>query len=133
MVTFLLLLWLIPIIGNIIWDRKGRKPNYLVMFLLRGMAAIVHGSLFGPERMYDYWPVFFFQITSYWLIFEAGLNLAQRRNILHYDYVEKDSGWIDQIFAKFYTHNGNHSVHTFTKGCALVICILSIIVIYERS
>jgi len=50
--TLKLLLWLIPIALNVWIDRNGRKPNYLLMFILRGFAAILHGILFNPHK-YD--------------------------------------------------------------------------------
>jgi hypothetical protein len=128
MIAFFLLLWLIPIAANVLADRNGRKPNYLVMFILRGMAAILHGVLFEPDNFGEYFPVLVFQVTSFWLIFEATLNYLREKPLLYYDTVEKDSGYIDRFFAW-----AGNPAHTIAKVCTLILCILSIIVIYARS
>lgn len=128
MITFFLLLWLIPIAGNVYLDRKGRKPIYLVMFVMRGMAAILHGVLFRPENFSEYLPILIFQVTSFWLIFEAALNLVRGKELLYYDTTEHDSGYIDE----FFTWAGKPA-HTIAKVCTLFLCILSIVVIYMRS
>lgn len=128
MTTLLLLLWLLPIAGNIYLDRNGRKPNYLQMFILRGMAAILHGVLFNPQNWNDYFPVFIFQVTSFWLFFEAGLNIVRNKPLLYYDHFEGDSGWIDRLFKW-----AGPTAHAIAKIAILILCILSIVVIYNRS
>lgn len=125
--TLLLLLWLIPIAVNIYIDKDGKKPNYLMVFVVRGMAAILHGILFNPQNWNDYFPVFIFQITSFWLLFEIGLNLLRGREVFYYDRKEHDSGWIDKIFDKL----GN-GAHLAAKVGCFVLMILSIIVIYAK-
>jgi len=127
MITLKLLLWLLPIGANIYADRKGRKPNYIQMFVIRGMAAIAHGILFNPHNMWDYAPVFVFQITSFWILFEIGLNIVTKKPILYYDRKEGDSGTIDRFFKW-----AGPGAHLVAKLAALVLCILSIIVIYNR-
>ncbi len=124
MKEFFLTLWLLPISGNIYLDRKGRKPFYLAMFIIRGIAAICHGVLFNPQNTADYLPVFIFQVTSFWLLFELGLNILQKRPLLYYDRKEGDSGWIDRFFAFV-----GPTWHAVAKFCALIVCILSIIYI----
>lgn len=126
MITLKLLLWLIPIVSNVLWDRYGRKPNYLVMFLLRGTAAILHAKLFNPTLVYEWLTIVLFQVTSYWLFFEAGLNFVKRRPILYYDTVERDSGWLD----RFFTWTG-YKFHAWIKGLAFGAIIFSIIKIYS--
>jgi len=127
MITFFLLLWLIPIAANVWADANGRKPIYLVMFILRGMAAILHGVLFDPHTLQDYFPVFIFQVTSFWLLFEIALNIVRKKPILYYDTTEHDSGWID----KFFSLTGRE-FHFFCKLLALIILVFSIIIIYSR-
>ena len=127
MITLFLLLWLLPIFGNVYLDRTGRKPNYLIMFILRGMAAILHGILFNPHNLYDYLPIFLFQITSFWLLFEIFLNVIRHKPLLYFDNVEHDSGWIDKIFSKL-----GYTFHAFAKVLALAVCVFSIIVILNR-
>lgn len=127
MKTFFLLLWLLPIAANVWADAKGRKPNYLMMFVIRGMAAILHGILFDPQNLKDYFPVFVFQVTSFWLLFEIGLNIVRKKPILYYDTTEHDSGWID----KFFSFTGRE-FHFFCKVIALLLIVFSIIVIYSK-
>lgn len=126
MTTLLLLLWLIPIAANVYVDRKGRKPNYVIMFILRGMVAIGHGILFNPQNMWDYVPVFIFQVTSFWLIFEIALNIVRGKDILYYDRSEGDSGIID----RFFKWTGP-TAHFFAKLAALILCFLAVIKIYH--
>lgn len=139
-ITWRLLLWLIPIGVNIYADRKGRKPHYLVVNILRAMAAIVHGGLFVNNYegyWYYWWPVLLFQVTSYWILFELGLNLAwnyyhkhpnEKRPLLYYDNKEKDSGWIDRFFSW-----AGKTAHTATKILVLLAMIYSIILIFQRG
>jgi hypothetical protein len=128
MITLYLLLWLVPIAANVWADSSGRKPNYLVMFVIRGMAAILHGVLFLPENFGEYFPILVFQVTSFWLIFEAWLNIVRGKELLYYDTFEMDSGHID----RFFTWAGKPA-HTIAKAFTLILCIISIIVIYARS
>ena len=128
MITIFLLLWLLPIAGNVYIDRTGRKPNYLIMFILRGMAAILHGILFNPHNLYDYLPIFIFQITSFWIFFELGLNLVRGKHWLYYDKIEKDSGVIDRFFAW-----AGVKAHGIAKILCFVVMVLSIVVIYSRN
>ena len=123
-----LLLWLIPIGLNVYADKDGRKPNYLLMFVLRGIAAILHGVLFNPQDMADYWPVFLFQVTSFWILFEIALNLVRGREVFYYDRKEKDSGWIDKLFAW-----AGPFWHIIAKIVATILMVWSIILIYQRN
>jgi hypothetical protein len=133
MITLKLLAWLLPITGNVIADRKGRKPHYLVMFIFRGWAALLHGILMYPhadwrDGLTPFIPLFIFQITSYWILFELALNIVQDRPLLYHDTREKDSGWIDQFFA----WAGKES-HTAAKALALICMIGALIFIYYRA
>lgn len=132
-ITIGLLLWLIPIAFNIYVDRNGAKRNYLMVNVLRGMAMIAHGIYFDPSDITEHWPVILFQFTSYWLVFEIGLNIVHKRiqqfgfwkGLLYYDQSEGDSGWIDRLFK--WT---GPTFHAICKVMALIVCILSIICIY---
>lgn len=141
MKTFILLLWLIPIALNVYVDRDGRKPNYLQMFLIRGLAAVLHAVILDvtcdvfPDNLWRYnaielmliWmPVLLFQVTSFWILFELVLNIVRGRELLYFDRQERDSGWIDQIFDAL----GN-GAHLAAKIVALIICILSTMAIYN--
>lgn len=143
MITFILLLWLIPIAANVYMDRNGRKPEYIQMFILRGMAAIIHAILLDvvcdvfPDNLWTYsvwgliliWlPVLIFQTTSFWILFEIALNIVRKREVFYFDRKEHDSGWIDRIFDAL-----GSGIHLLAKIIALVICILSIITIYNLA
>lgn len=143
MVTFILLLWLIPIAANVYADRNGRKPNYLQMFIIRGMAAIFHAILldvsvgYFPENLWDYsaldmllmWmPILLFQTTSFWIVFEISLNIVRGRELFYFDRKERDSGIIDRVFDAL-----GSGAHLLAKIAALVVCILSIVVIYGKT
>lgn len=128
-----LLAWFLVIGGNVYLDRKGRKPNYLAMFCVRGFCAIVHGVLFDPRNTTDYLPVFLFQITSFWLFFELALNIIWKRSLLYYDKKENDSGWIDGFFYWLYRKLESDFLHTYAKALAFVLMVISIIVIYYRA
>ncbi len=123
-----LLLWLIPIAANVYMDRKGRKPNYIQMFLLRGMAAILHAILFNPHNVYDWLPILIFQVTSFWLIFEIALNLVRGKHFLYYDHLEGDSGYIDRFFAW-----AGEKFHAVCKMLCFAVMVWSIIVILHRA
>lgn len=135
MVTIKLLLWLIPISVNIWIDRKGRKPDYLVVGILRGIISIlylggvwsVQGGYHLIEDVVNLTPLIMFMVTSWWLFFEVGLNLVRGKNLLYFDTVEKDSGWIDRFFAKY------QKLHTPTKLFALLIMLISIYTIYVTN
>jgi len=139
MITIKLLIWLIPIGLNIWVDAKGRKPNYSMMFSIRGAIAIAYQFLLIPKGLMPWtltswqllsviFPVLVFQVTSFWIIFELSLNIIQKRSsLLYYDHKEKDSGWIDKFFAWAGT-----MWHTMAKIASLILMILSIIVIYQN-
>jgi hypothetical protein len=135
MITLKLLIWLLPIAFNVWTDRKGRKPDYLVTFIIRGIASILYlgwvwdaqGGYHLIEDVVNLTPLIMFMVTSWWLFFEVGLNLVRGKNLLYFDTVEKDSGWIDKFFAKY------QKLHTPTKLFALLIMALSIYTIYVTN
>jgi hypothetical protein len=134
--TLKLLLWLVPIALNVWADAKGRKPNYGMMFALRGFIAVTYQFFIVPPDMMPWtlsgwqlvmvWlPIMLFQTTSFWIIFELSLNIIQKRdNLLYYDIKEKDSGYIDRFFAW-----AGPTWHAVAKGLAFIVMVLSIAVI----
>lgn len=107
---WLLLLWLIVPIGNVWMDRKRpARDNYIQVNLVRGALAIIHGAWVMPSGI-DFgavsgWgllmyalPLWAYQIASYWVVFEAGLNLVWKEALLYYDTDEGNSGWVDRFF-----------------------------------
>lgn len=122
----LLLIWLIPILINILVDTRGIKPHYFQTFIARGFAAVLHGGLIMDITEWNGYAlvVFIFQLTSYWILFEVGLNLWRGKPLLYYDTVEKDSGWIDRFFAW-----AGKKAHVYAKVLCFIIMILSIVVL----
>lgn len=125
MTILFLSLWLIPIAANIYWDRNGRKPNYLQMFIIRGMAAILHAILFNPKDTTEWIPILIFQVTSFWIFFEIGLNIVRGKPIMYYDNVEGDSGMIDRFFKV-----AGVELHFIAKCACIILMVLSAIVVY---
>lgn len=137
MTTLKLLVWLLPISVNIYADRNGAKRNYLIVNILRGMCMILHGAMFIDSYegyWYYWWPVIVFELTSYWILFDIGVNYFQKRKefpnswILYYDKKEGDSGWVDRIFKWL-----GPVAHATAKMIALAAMIFSIILIYKRD
>lgn len=123
-------IWLIVPLFNAWMDRKGAKRNYLVVNILRGMAAILHGSLFihtYEGYWYYWWPVLMYQFTSFWIVFELVLNRYLGRGPLYYDQKEGDSGIIDRFFKWAGT-----GWHTVAKVVAMLLMIYSIALTYFR-
>jgi len=134
-ITLSLLCWLLVPVFNVYMDRNRPKRIYLVVNILRGMALITHAIIFfDMQGGYFRWadiirntPIITFYITSYWLVFEAGLNYVWGEHLLYYDTVEKDSGWLDGFFTRHPTW------HTPANVAALIVCILSILAIYHTA
>lgn len=145
-ILLLLLLWHLIIIGFNYWDRNitnnGGKPNYLIYFLVRGAAAILHGSLMLivlEDRYTNYgslsswqllalWaPYLGYQVTTFWLQYEIVRNHWSGEAWLYYDHQERDSGIIDRFFAF-----AGPTFHTMAKLFALAITVLCVILIVSR-
>lgn len=80
-------------------EKKKTRPIYLQSFVIRGMAAIFHGIIVGVATWQDYLPVFIFQITSFWLLFDIGLNLARKKPLI---YKGETSGYLDSLHPILY-------------------------------
>jgi len=146
MIPFLLSLWIVIILifNYADWKitKNGGKPDYLLYFLFRGGAAIIHGTLCliaFEDRYYTYgnlsswqllliWlPYLIYQVTSFWIVYELVRNFWSQQPLLYFDTVEHDSGVVDKIFAKL-----GHSFHAYAKVIALVVCVISVLVIAYR-
>jgi hypothetical protein len=146
MKILILLLWHLVILGFNIWDRRvtknGGKPSYLVYFLTRGIAAIVHGGvmLIAFEDAYTNYgqlsawqllilwvPYLIFQVCTFWVQYEICRNAWSNEALLYYDQFEKDSGIIDRFFA--WT---GPTAHAFAKVAALALSVLSAYLIWTR-
>lgn len=95
-----MLYWLIYILlegyiqGKLI--KKGYKPIYLMVFLVRGIFSILQGGLI-LDVQYDTWqyPILLgFQICSFYIIFDPLLNLFRKEK---WDYEGKTSGYLDKL------------------------------------
>lgn len=131
MIALYLLLWLVFIAAEVyrnyrIIEINHSRPSYLKSFVVRGMAAIMHGVLFNPVNMHDYWPVLIYQVTSFWVLFDLSLNWLRQKPML---YMGKQSGLIDKAFNWI----GSDGFLFFCKVLAVVVCVFSIIVIYTRE
>lgn len=61
------------LIQSYLIEKKNWKPVYLQLFVIRGIAAIVHGVYLdvSPET---YWPVITWQVCSFWILFDLALT-----------------------------------------------------------
>lgn len=105
-------------------EKSKSRPNYLQSFVLRGMAAILQGVLFNPQNMADYLPVFIFQVSSFWLLFDVLLNYMRQKPFL---YVGKDSGYID----KFFVWVNSDAFLLTCKVLAFMVMVLAVFVVYQ--
>jgi len=103
----LLLLWLLYPIIEAVGQRltyfkdlnKVTRPNYLQLWVIRGIFAILHGALLGaqPEPWYEWPALLCFQMGTFYLIFNPLLNKLRK---LPWDYEGKNSGWLSFINGK---------------------------------
>lgn len=128
MITLKLLLWLVYI-GVDVWtnyviiEKNDSRPNYLLMNIVRGVAFILYGRFFWDlsldlQALY----VFLYCTTSFWILFDIGLNRARRKHPL---YIGQHSGWIDQYGFKY------PAIYYLGKVIALAALIFSIAKIYQ--
>ena len=110
----LILTWFIYIfleakIQHHLIEYRKWKPNYLQLFIIRGMAGIIHGILIdvgslshvaGNLHEFQLWQIkqgltlILFQTTTFWIFFDLTLNYLRNRPI---DYRGKFSGWLDRM------------------------------------
>lgn len=126
--TLKLFVWLIFIGLDVLYnwyviEKKHQRPFYLVLNIARGFAFILWG-VFIIDFQYDifYLNYFIFAITSFWLLFDLGINVTRKKHPL---YIGMHSGWIDQFG---FRHQG---IYYLAKVIALVWLVFSIINIYN--
>ena len=78
---------------------KKERPSYISSFFFRAFFAIVCLALtydtFDPfVNFFEFTPYMIFQLTSFWILFDLGLNLVRRKPIL---YNGENSGWLDDV------------------------------------
>lgn len=120
-VTSWILLWITTVvlfagIHFFMIEVKRTKPNYMQWFIIRGFFAIVYAVPFQLLNMGEYLPIFLFQVTSHFVIFNPLLNYLRQE---HYEaklseqgyggynhvkysfwYLGKESGWLDKLLAR---------------------------------
>ena len=95
-----LLIWICIVIGEALIHaemfKRGVKPIYWQWAIIRAGGAILHGIFadviqkkWSMNAMDDYLPLFIFQVTSHYLIFDYTLNKLRK---LAWDYRGKSSG-----------------------------------------
>jgi len=102
------------LIQSYLIEKKNWKPVYFQLFIFRAMAAIVHGIYLDvtPET---WWPVITFQVCSFWILFDLGLNLARGKK---WYYRGNTSGWLDSLPEAIYW---NGKVMTLAIGIVAFI------------
>lgn len=91
--------WLIYILAEAFIQSKliakGWKPDYLQLFIIRGMISILHGALIlDVHNTYEALIMWGWQMCSFWIVFDLSLNFLRKKPIL---YKGKRSGWLDKI------------------------------------
>jgi hypothetical protein len=82
-------------------EKKKTKPIYIQSFLIRGIAALLHGILMGVENIDEWTPLLFFQLASFWVIFDLSLNLLRKKSVFHVgesNLIDKYIGAIPEIY-----------------------------------
>lgn len=94
-----MLFWIIYILieafiqGKLI--KKGDKPNYFVLFLIRGIFAIIHGGpILNVQNNREWLILLGWQTCSFEAIFDFFLNLLRMEK---WNYKGHTSGYIDTL------------------------------------
>lgn len=80
------------------------RPDYLGSFGVRfffGLLCLIltyrdHDPI---ANILDHIPYIIFQLTSFWILFDIGLNLVRKKPL---GYKGKDSGWLDKLPLAYY-------------------------------
>jgi len=129
MITLKLIIWLLFIVAHAYFDYyritiEKKHPIYWQSFLfIRLPAGLLYLLLWDWHNWLYAGNYILFECTSFYLTFPALLNIFRKKELF---YLGKSSGWLDTHFIK-------HPVQfRIALLLALVICILSVIVIYQR-
>jgi hypothetical protein len=128
MITIKLLCWIAYIAVDVwinyhIIEVNKARPNYLLLFIVRGIAFLLWAKfVVGFEYSFYYLNYFIFAVTSFWILLDLSINVARRKHLF---YIGPSSGWIDRLGFKY------PSVYYVAKVIALVWLVLSIINIYN--
>ena len=99
-----MLYWLIYIlIESFIQEKlikKGDKPIYLVVFLIRAIFSVIQGAILNVQYNTWQYPILLvFQTCSLWIIFYLFLNFLRKEK---WNYKGQQSGWLDNLEYKYY-------------------------------
>lgn len=105
MINWLLFTWLLYPIGEavvqgLLFKYKknfGHVPGdafYLILFFIRGIAAILHGGLVVDAQPGVFIPLFSYYAATHWLLFDVTLNKMRGKDI---DYEGENSGWLKDV------------------------------------
>ena len=123
-----MIFWIIFIILEIIRnyiliEKKKIRPNYAGSFIWRAFFGLVcyilaHRGYVDPiVNIVNNIPFIIWQLTSFWIFFDIGLNLSRGKPI---GYKGKTSGWLDRLPVAYYW---------LFKVIALIIMVYTIIFI----
>lgn len=62
---------------------NGSRPNYLQSFIIRAMAAILHGVLLDVKDWQEYLTVLIFQVSSFYACFDFILNWMRGKEMFY--------------------------------------------------
>lgn len=75
----------------------GHTPGdqfYIVLFIIRGIVAILHGAFVMDAQPGSFVPLFGFYVSTHWLLFDPLLNKMRNKEK---DYEGKNSGWLKDV------------------------------------
>jgi hypothetical protein len=127
MITLKFLVWIAYIaldvwINYVIIEKNKARPNYLLLFIMRGIAFLLWAKfVVGFEYDLFYLNYFVFATCSFWIGFDLFLNGLRGKHPLH---IGENSGWIDRFGAK------HQALYYIAKVIALVWLVFSVINIY---
>lgn len=129
MYTLLILSWIVFIVGEAytharLIEVEKERPNYIIVFLIRGMASIVHGVFLDAQNGWHYLDIIIFQCATHWIIFPKLLNELRGKSFW---YLGAESGWIDPFLIK------HPILHRFLYFWCIPIAVLALLAIRQRG
>lgn len=98
------------------------RPNYLVSFILRGIAAILTGIILDPQlKSWEGVVIIIYLVSTFWVLFNPLLNKLRK---LDFWYLGMNSGPIDRFFLKY------PKLHRRVYVGTLIIAAVSLYVLY---
>lgn len=108
------------------------RPIYMQWFIIRGMIFIFHGILFSVMDIWQYLPIFIWQLTTHFVLFNPSLNKIRSlkkenrgKLLYHFWYVGKDSGWLDKLFL------ADRNFHRWVYFICCLVFVIDTIVLYN--